>query len=322
MVLNRTHVSWLLFTILATLAIIALYAARFYPEWLPFSFAVPAFLRDPGMPRNTVGGTRVGLLFGTLAFLIFIFAALLGARKKKPLWRIGRVETWLKAHIWLTLLTIPLVGFHCGWHWGSPHTTWALILYIIVMASGIFGIAMQQFMPGLMKERLPREVVFEQIPNIRKRIIEALEELKADCTPPDPAKLTGKEKAIAGRASLQGLVAIPPEDLQSAQAISAFIQDDAESYLRAKQGDGHRFSDQRESDSAFRMLKLSVAPQWSPRVEDLQSWCDERRRMDLQTTLQHWLHGWLLIHVPVSVLLIIVTLWHAVVAVRLFVVQP
>jgi hypothetical protein len=29
-----------------------------------------------------------------------------------------------------------------------------------------------------------------------------------------------------------------------------------------------------------------------------------------------------LIHVPVSMLLIVITLWHAIVAVRLFIVQP
>jgi hypothetical protein len=283
---------------------------------------LPGFLRDPGAARNTVGGTRLGLLYGTLGFLIFIFAALLGARKKKPLWRLGRVETWLKAHIWLTLLTIPLVGFHCGWHWGSSHTSWALWLYIVVMASGLFGLAMQQFMPALMKERLPREVVFEQIPNIRKRILEDLAELKKDCTPPDPAQATGKEKAPVGRASLQGQATIAPADLQSAQTIRQFIEDDAESYLRARNAAGHRLSEQRESETAFRVLRLGVTPQWAPRVDDLQSWCDERRRMDLQTKLQYWLHGWLLIHVPVSMLLIVVTLWHAIVAVRLFIVQP
>jgi hypothetical protein len=319
MVLNRTHVSWFVFTLLATLAIAAGYCARFHPEVLPFSFGLPAWLRDPGTPRNTVGGTRVGLLYGTLGFAIFLFAAALGARKKKPLWRIGRVETWLKAHIWLTILTIPLVGFHCGWSWGSPHTTWVLLLYIIVMASGFFGLAMQQFMPGLMKERLPREVVFEQIPNIRKRILESAEELRTDCIAPDP---TNPGKAVAGKISLIGMVQIPPEDLASADAIIAFLKDEAMPYLQARRGAGHRFAMQRESDTAFRQLKLNVTPKWLPRVEELQSWCDERRRMDLQTSLQHWLHAWLLIHVPVSVLLIVVTLWHAIVAVRLFVVMP
>ena len=319
MVLNRTHIPWFVFTLLATLAIFAGYAARFHPAWLPFSLTLPELLRDNTAGRNTIGGTRLGLLYGTLGFAIFLFAAALGARKKKPLWRVGRVEFWLKGHIWLTILTIPLVGFHCGWTWGSQHTTVALLLYIVVMGSGFFGLAMQQFMPVLMKERLPREVVFEQIPNIRRRILEAADELHADCTPPDPANAG---KAVAGKVSLIGMTEIPTEDLQSAEQIRTFLDGDAMPYLRLKRGSGHKLGGQRMSDEAFRLLKLNVTPKWRPRVEELQGWCDERRRMDLQTRLQHWLHGWLLIHVPISLLLIIVTLWHAIIAVRLFIVNP
>jgi hypothetical protein len=311
MVLNRKHIPWFIFTLLASVACAVLYAARFHPDWLPFSITLPSILRDPSPHRNTIGGTRIGLLFGTVAFFIFLFAVMLGARKKKPLWRIGRVEFWLKAHIWLTLLTIPLVGFHCGWVWGSEHTTWLLIFYILVMGSGIFGLAMQQFMPAFMKERLPREVVFEQIPNLRKRALEAAEQLKKDCTPP-AADAKPDPKAIPPT----------PDDLKSAASIIEFLDSDALAYLAARKGKGHRLGDQRESDSAFRLLKLSVTPRWLPRVEELQAACDERRRTDLQTTLQHWLHGWLLIHVPVSLLLIVVTLWHAIVALRHFIVQP
>jgi hypothetical protein len=311
MVINRSHIPWFIFSVIVTVLIAIGYAARFHPEWLPFAVTLPAWLRDATPYRNTVGGTRIGLLYGTAAFVIFIFAVLLGARKKKPLWRLGRVEFWLRAHIWLTLLTIPLVGFHCGWHWGSPHTTWALLLYIAVMASGIFGLAMQQFLPGFMKERLPREVVFEQIPNIRRRAIESAEQLMKDSAPP-AADAKPDPKAVPPT----------PDDLKSAEAIRDFLDDGALDYLRAKKGRGHLLDNPRESDAAFRQLKLSVTPKWLPRVEELQGAVDERRRTDLQTNLQHWLHGWLLIHVPVSMLLIVVTLWHAIVAVRLFIVQP
>jgi hypothetical protein len=31
----------------------------------------------------------------------------------------------------------------------------------------------------------------------------------------------------------------------------------------------------------------------------------------LQTKLHHWLHGWLLIHVPFSFALLVFTFWHA-----------
>ena len=37
-----------------------------------------------------------------------IFAALLGARKKVPVWRVGRAQTWMRGHLWLGVLTLPL----------------------------------------------------------------------------------------------------------------------------------------------------------------------------------------------------------------------
>jgi hypothetical protein len=33
--------------------------------------------------------------------------------------------------------------------------------------------------------------------------------------------------------------------------------------------------------------------------------------LDYQTRLQHWLHRWLFVHVPLSYLLILMTAWHA-----------
>ncbi len=312
MVINRTHIPWFILTLLATAGAALLYIARFHPASLPFAFELPEVLKDAGPQKNTYGGTRIGLLFGTLAFLIFLFAAALGVRKKKRLWRIGRVELWLKAHVWFTIFTIPLVLFHSGFAMGSPHTSVIMWLYFIVMGTGFFGIAMQNVIPVLLKERLPREVVFEQIPHIRKRALDLAETLMKDCTPtvlkegekPDP-------KAIV----------ITPEDKDSVEAIREFLEHDAISYLRLKRGEKHRLGKQRNGDEAFRLLKLNVIPKWLPRVEELQGCCDERRRTDLQTKLQHWLHGWLLIHVPISLLLIILTLWHAVVAVRLFIVK-
>lgn len=309
MVINRTHIPWLLATLIATAGAVLLYLARFHPASLPFAFELPEVLKDAGAQKNTFGGTRLGLLYGTLAFLIFLFAAVLGVRKKKRLWRIGRVELWLKAHVWLTIFTLPLVIMHSGVSMGSPHTSLIMWLYFIVMGTGFFGIAMQQFIPVLLKERLPREVVFEQIPHIRKRAIDAGETLLKDCSPADP---NPDPEAVP----------LTPEDIESCEAICEFLKSDALPYLRLRRGDKHRLGSQRNSDEAFRLLKLGVAPKWLPRVEELQACCDERRRTDLQTKLQHWLHGWLLIHVPISLLLIISTLWHAMIAVRLFVVNP
>ena len=82
MVINRTHIPWFLATLIATLGAVLLYLARFHPASLPFAFELPSILKDAGAPKNTYGGTRIGLLFGTLAFLIFLFAAALEFGKR------------------------------------------------------------------------------------------------------------------------------------------------------------------------------------------------------------------------------------------------
>ena len=78
-----------------------LFVANFFPHRLPFAFALPAFLGPSPPLRHTYGGTPLGLIFGAVAFLIFLFAAALGIRKKKRTWPIGNVQWWLKAHLWL-----------------------------------------------------------------------------------------------------------------------------------------------------------------------------------------------------------------------------
>ena len=165
-------------TLVATALAALLYAANFHPYRLPFRLPLPAFLGDAPPARQATGATPLGLIFGAMAFAIFLFASALGIRKKERLWPIGNVRLWLKAHIWLTVLTVPLVLFHCGFYVGGRHAQWLMGLYVVVMASGFIGLALQQFMPSLMKDRLPREVVFEQIPHLRSRLLAAATEMR------------------------------------------------------------------------------------------------------------------------------------------------
>ena len=72
-----------------------------------------------------------------------------------------------------------------------------------------------------------------------------------------------------------------------------------------------RLGNARFSQDTFRLLQIRVAQTYASRVQEIEAWCDERRMLDLQTRLQHWLHGWLFIHVPCSFLLILLTGWHA-----------
>jgi hypothetical protein len=181
-----------------------------------------------------------------------------------------------------------------------------MLLYAVVMLSGFAGLALQQYVPGLMRERLAREVVFEEIPYLRGLLLHSVTELRDD--------LKIGQTALAGKAAAGTPGASVPDE-QSVSAITRFIDQECIPYLSARRGDRHPLGKDRAAAAAFHSLKLTADPRWTARIEQLQKWCDERRMMDLQTRYQHLLHGWLIIHVPASVALLIFTAWHAIAAV-------
>jgi len=300
------------FVAVATAAAALLYLNEFHSSHLVPWLHLPANLhRDVAETGRSIAGTPLGLIYGSVAAAIFVFAALLGLRRKRPTLKVGRLQTWLKGHIWLTLLTVPLILFHAGFSAGSAMTTWLLVLYGIVMVSGVYGLALQQFLPRLMEGRVPLETVFEQIPHVRARLHASALELRSTLDPEAAPALSGAG-AVVGLPDAAAAAAAA--DDASLEILQRFADDAVLPYLAAHSGDKLLLGSQRVSDEQFRLVKISVAPEWQAKVEQLQAWCDERRQLDLQTKLQHWLHGWLLVHVPLSVLLLIYTAWHAVAA--------
>src|SRR2546425_6219645 len=87
-------------------------------------------------PRDPRGGSAIGLVFGVIGFGFMIFAAALGARKRVPTWRIGRAKSWMRGHLWLGLLALPLILFHGGFHFGGALTP---NLFLVVVGSGGSG---------------------------------------------------------------------------------------------------------------------------------------------------------------------------------------
>ena len=307
--IDRSHFPWLLFTLAVTALAALLYLANFHPHRLPFHLPLPAFLGEAPPTRQAVGATPLGLIFGAIAFGIFLFASALGIRKKQRLWPIGHVQFWLKAHIWLSILTVPLVLFHCGFRIGGLHAQWLMALYVVVMISGFVGLALQQFMPRWMKHRLPREVVFEQIPRLRSELVAAAAEMRES--------LRASERRAPSEA--RAATVVVTED-PSVRALAQFLDDDCLPYLAAERGHHMRLGETGPAALVFRSLKLGVAAEWRPKVDALEQWCHERRWMDLQTKFQHWLHGWLLVHVPASFALLVFTAWHAWGALRFLVI--
>ena len=283
----------MIFVVLATMAAFWIYLGSFQPELLPGAFRVPSSLLQNPSDHRSIGGTPLGLVLGTISLGIFVFAALLGVRKKLPFLPVGNVQRWLRGHIWLTLLTIPLILLHSGFRLGGPMTTTLMLLYAIVMVSGIYGLILQHKLPTMMKESLPAEIVFEQIPNVRAQLCAVAEKFQRSL----------KQQATSGSA-------VVATDVSQEEVLAGFIEQRLLPYLRARHSEKYRLGHTREADEIFRHLKLRVDEMYRPRVDEMRRWCEERRLTDAQVRMQHWLHGWLFVHVPLSFLLLLMTVWH------------
>lgn len=265
MLIDRTHRRWCWATGLLLVAATAVY--------------LPYHLRASGGPS---GGSAAGLVYGVAGFAAMLYAALLGARRQVPVWRVGRAQTWMRGHLWLGLASLPLILFHSGFALGGTLTRVTLFLLVVVVASGLAGAALQHWLPRVMTAEVPLETIYEEIASVRRQLAEEAERVV------EAAVGVGDEE----RARLR-----------------AFYREQVRPFLV-----GHG-ADPRAVEPWGR-LRGELPRELHGPLEDLESICEERRQLGRQTRLHRWLHGWLLVHVPLSLALLLLAAVHAVMALR------
>jgi hypothetical protein len=290
---------------------------------------VPYALSAPQGPR---GGSAIGLLFGILGFGFMLFAALLGARKRVPVWRLGRAQAWMRGHLWLGMLSLPLILLHGGFHFGGTLTRVLMWLLIITVGSGIFGAALQHCLPRMMTTDVPLETIYAEISHVRKLLRqEADRDIEALCGPLGLSKAGQEEGQRAGGftalrpiATASGgsavAVAAATEIIVLSEEASAplrrFYLDEIRPFLAAPKLRGSRLANAEKARNAFTGLRTLLPLSAHGTLDDLQDICDEARQLSRQERLHHWLHGWLLLHIPLSLALISLGVIHAVMALR------
>lgn len=293
--LNRSHRAWAIIS-----GVILIIAAV-------------AYALSARTPRariiGTSGGSIAGLIFGIAGAACMLYAALLGLRKRFRTWRLGPADFWLKSHLWLGILSLPLLWFHGGFRHGGPLTTLLMWLLYVVILSGIIGAFLQHVLPRLLWQRIQFETVFEQIPRVIASLVDEVEKLKAAAATATPTPIA---KMV--------LVPSTPEDdtpITSAPApvrVVEFIEADIEPFL-------HNpaigvLVDRRLSAATFLRLHDDSPLIAQPIINRLEEICEERRQLVAQGRLHLALHLWMMLHVPPSVALLILGAFHAFAALR------
>jgi hypothetical protein len=148
-----------------------------------------------------------------------------------------------------------------------------------------------------MTRSVPMETIFEEIPHVRRQLCAEADELAAGIT-----------SIGINEGTLQ--IEIDPD----ARAHFASVYARAIRPGLASGQEKHVKADPERLRGAFDSLRRLLPETAHPILADIENICEEERQLQRQRRIYFWLHGWLLIHVPISIALLVLGAIHAVMA--------
>jgi len=98
-------------------------------------------------PRHN-GGSWYGYLLGTLGMVLILWLTMLGVRKRWMTSGRWSLKAWTSAHVYLGLSLVAIGTLHTGFQFGWNVHTLAYALMMLVILSGIYGIAAYAALPA------------------------------------------------------------------------------------------------------------------------------------------------------------------------------
>ena len=286
MLLDRKQLPWVLITGAVAVPALALHA------WL-----------DRRAPGGLTGGSTAGLWYGVTGSALMLFAGLLSARRQVPSWWwLGSRQFWLRGHLWLGLLSVVLILCHSGFHWGGPLERLLWVVFGLTIVTGVVGLALQHVLPRMLTQRVEREAPYEQIPHLCAAMRERADELIKTIWDIDlevsQAYLMHSQMGMGAKVQLQN-----------------FYEKHVRPFLAEGPRGSRLLANGLQAEGAFARLRaLPGLAGVGDQLTTLETFCEERRQLAAQERLHHWLHAWLLLHVPLSVLLLVLGVAHVVTA--------
>lgn len=230
-------------------------------------------------------GNIWGLSFGTAAAVLFFGAALYGVRRRSVKFSsrmgLGRVQTWMQFHLYGGALFLLLMFMHTGFSLPHGALNWALwTLSIWVTLSGLLGVFLQKWTTQALSSGLEIEVIYERIPELSDEL----------------------------RSRAETLVATAPESVRRfyERDLALKLQKPARSlrYFVDISGGAHQIA------RAFDHLKQALASDNAKIADELEEIYRAKLALDAHFTMQAALRAWLILHLPLSLVLILLALLH------------
>lgn len=242
-------------------------------------YAVDRVLFEPG-PGNP---WRLG--YGVAAALLLVAVSLYAVRRRavRPVSRLGlgRARTWLYLHQYGGLLVALLMLMHSGFRVPTGVVTWwlwALVLWSA--ATGLVGLGLQRWIPRVLASGLAVEAVYERIPELVDELRAMADRLAAACSEPVRALYARRvAPALAG-----------PE----------------RRWLYFFDITGGKAAQLGEFDHLRRLLP----PDEREKLGELSRLYKTKLQLDAHYTLQRALKLWPWIHVPTSLVVLVLLALH------------
>jgi multidrug efflux pump subunit AcrB len=158
-----------------------------------------------------------------------------------------------------------------------------MVFFLIVIFSGVYGLILQQVLPRKLFDEVPSETVASQV----------------DLSTAKPLE---EENAVVYRAE--------------SETLTSFHEKHLKKYLTTGKKSGSELASATESARLFVRLRQSVPKELEPATYKLEKLAELRRQWDHQVKLNWWLHNWLIVHLPLSVLMVGFMIIHAVLAMK------
>lgn len=226
-------------------------------------------------------------LIGYFLFGLMIFLALFNLRKKLSMIPLGKASIWLRMHVCGGMLAVGLFWLHTGnlWPNGAYEQVLALIFYLVSF-TGMIGYILVKFYPSRLTQ-IGVEVIYERIPAEIAVMREEAESIILQST-----QETGSDTIARHYLETFHWFFARPRHFWS--------------HVMGSRAGAHWV---RHEAANLRRYLNDVEIQHLDRITNLAYY---KVRVDFQYAVQTIMKGWLLIHLPLSVAVMAMAVWHVI----------
>ncbi|MEL7184865.1 MAG: hypothetical protein AAFN50_00345 [Pseudomonadota bacterium] len=258
---------------------------------------VAYWIHDPQEPPN--GGTWLGYTLGVVGAGLIVWLTWFGVRKRRYASTAGTVQGWLSAHVYLGMALVVVSLLHSGFQYGWNVHTLALVLMLVVVISGAYGVFVYLKYPQRISENrggVSNSELLMQLEDLDKRSVRAARDL-----PPEYAEFvdSGIRRTQLGATLWQRLrnddqsrIVLPGGD---PAGVTNAGQEAALDWLAEKQ------STASDPDVAAKIGELSALLRNKRRL---------MKQLAVDLKLQASLEIWLFVHVPMTAALLVALFAH------------